>query len=160
MTKEPKFAADRMLARLARWLRLLGRDVIWRPELGGDKLLRLARRENRVLLTRDSRLRTARDVLFIQSNFIREQIREVLAAYPIESRGQLFSRCSRCNEPLRDIPRSAAVHLVPLFVYASHERFSWCPMCGRVYWDATHLQRMRGEIQRLTRSIQGQPNSG
>ncbi|MGH7863583.1 MAG: Mut7-C RNAse domain-containing protein, partial [Candidatus Binataceae bacterium] len=31
----PRFAADRMVGRLARWLRLLGVDVLYSPSLGG-----------------------------------------------------------------------------------------------------------------------------
>ena len=57
----PKFAADRMLARLARWLRLLGADVLFDPSVGGAELLARARSEGRVTLTRDKRLRTAPD---------------------------------------------------------------------------------------------------
>src|SRR6202040_1216353 len=64
----PQFAADRMLARLARWLRLLGADVLFDPALGGDKLLARARLESRIMLTRDKRLRTAPDALYIETN--------------------------------------------------------------------------------------------
>jgi uncharacterized protein with PIN domain len=160
MTEEPKFAADRMLGRLARWLRLLGADVAWRPDFGGHELLRLARSEGRVMLTRDSRLRTARDVLFIESNFFREQLRQVLTAYPFDFHARTFSRCSRCNSPLRAVPRSVVAHRVPPFVYASQERFSWCPTCGRVYWDATHLRRIRDEVERLMRPLAGQCSLG
>src|SRR5260221_11559010 len=58
-----RFAADRMLLRLARWLRFAGVDVIDDRSLSGDRLLTRARLENRILLTRDKRLRTARDVI-------------------------------------------------------------------------------------------------
>lgn len=160
MTEEPKFAADRMLGRLARWLRLLGADVAWQPHFGGHELLRLARSEDRVMLTRDSRLRTARDVLFIESNFFREQLRQVLSAYSFDFRARTFSRCSRCNARLRVVPRSVVAYRVPPFVYASQERFSWCPTCGRVYWDATHLRRMRAELERLMRPLADECSSG
>jgi uncharacterized protein with PIN domain len=155
MTEEPKFAADRMLARLARWLRLMGADVTWQPGCGGHELLRLARSHGRVMLTRDSRLRTARDVLFIESNFFREQLRQVLSAYPFDVRRCGFSRCSRCNTPLQAVSRDVIAQMVPPFVYASHERFSWCPMCARVYWDATHRERMQREIDRLIPPLAG-----
>jgi uncharacterized protein with PIN domain len=153
MGEEPKFAADRMLGRLARWLRLLGVDVLWQPNLGGHELLRLARSQGRVMLTRDSRLRTARDVLPMESNFLREQLRDVLLACPFDPRNRTFSRCSRCNAPLRPLARDVVFHQVPLYVYASHERFFWCDQCGRIYWEGTHQQRMRDEIERLMRLI-------
>jgi uncharacterized protein with PIN domain len=38
MDDTPRIAADRMLMRLARWLRLLGADVIPHPSLNGPEL--------------------------------------------------------------------------------------------------------------------------
>src|SRR5437879_9770818 len=45
---EVKFAADRMLGKLVKWLRVVGEDVIYGPHLSGYGLIRAARRENRV----------------------------------------------------------------------------------------------------------------
>jgi uncharacterized protein len=145
----PKFAADRMLARLARWLRLLGADVLFDPELGGDKLLKRARTEGRITLTRDKRLRTASDVLYLESNLFRDQLREVLARFPFDPRRGAFTRCSHCNEPLAETARDTVVRRVPPFVYASQERFARCPRCGRVYWGATHPERIRRELDSM-----------
>lgn len=149
MDEVPKFAADRMLARLARWLRLLGADVLFDPALGGDKLLRRAREEGRLTLTRDKRLRTAPDALYIESNLIRDQLREVMAHHPFDPRPGAFTRCSRCNDQLVEVGRDAVMRRVPPFVYASHERFALCPRCGRIYWDATHPERIRRELAAL-----------
>ena len=65
--------------RLARWLRLLGADVIADASLTGADLLKIARADNRILVTRDKRLRTASDVFFVESNFIRSQLREAVS---------------------------------------------------------------------------------
>jgi hypothetical protein len=145
----PKFAADRMLARLARWLRLLGADVLSNPELGGDKLLKRARTEGRITLTRDKRLRTASDVLYLENSLFRDQLREILARFPFDTRRGAFTRCSRCNETLAETARETVVRRVPPFVYASQERFARCPRCGRVYWGATHPERIRRELDSM-----------
>ncbi len=138
-----------MLARLARWLRLMGADVIMDPEVGGAAMLKRARAENRILLTRDSRLRTARDVLFLESNGFREQIRAVLARFPFDPLRRALSRCSRCNAELCRVGRDAVMTRVPPFVYASQEQFAECPSCGRIYWGATHPERMMRELDRI-----------
>jgi uncharacterized protein with PIN domain len=96
----PKFAADRMLIRLARWLRLMGADVICDPALSGAEILRRAREQERPLLTRDKRLRTAPDVLYVESHLFRDQIREVMERYPFDPRRFAFTRCSSCNQIL------------------------------------------------------------
>jgi hypothetical protein len=145
----PKFAADRMLARLARWLRLLGADVLFDLSLGGGKLLRQARAEGRITLTRDKRLRTASDALYLENSLFRDQLREVLARFPFDPRRGAFTRCSHCNEPLAEAGRETVVRRVPLFVYASQERFSRCPRCGRIYWGATHPERIRRELDAM-----------
>ena len=142
----PKFAADRMLKRLARWLRLMGADVVCDEARSGAETLKLARAQGRPLLTRDKRLRTAPDALYIESHLFREQIREVMARYPFDPRRHAFTRCSECNQVLREVSRDAVVRRVPPFVYAAHEKFALCDGCGRVYWGATHLERATREL--------------
>ena len=51
-----KFVVDVMLGRLARWLRLLGFDVIYQPDAHDDQLIAIAEAEERTLLTKDARL--------------------------------------------------------------------------------------------------------
>ena len=145
----PKFAADRMLARLARWLRLLGADVVFDPSLAGDRLLARARAEHRVTLTRDKRLRTVTDALYLEDNLFRDQLRAVLARFPFDLRRGAFTRCSRCNEPLAAANRETVARRVPPFVYASQERFARCPRCGQIYWRATHPERIRRELDSM-----------
>ncbi|MCK7525684.1 MAG: Mut7-C RNAse domain-containing protein [Ignavibacteriales bacterium] len=66
------FVADCMLGRLAKWLRILGFDVLYFSKAEDPDLVAIARREGRVLLTRDTGLieRTARrpDRLFVRSD--------------------------------------------------------------------------------------------
>ncbi len=148
----PTFAADRMLIRLARWLRLMGADVICEPALSGAEILRRAREQGRPLLTRDKLLHTAADVLYIESHLFREQIREVMKRYPFDPRRFAFTRCSSCNLILKQVPRDAVVRRVPPFVYATHEKFAVCEQCNRVHWDASHVERAMREIEALTPS--------
>jgi uncharacterized protein with PIN domain len=147
--KIPKFAADRMLKRLAKWLRLLGADVLCDDSLTGAQMLHRARAEGRPLLTRDKRLRTASDVLYIESQLIREQIREVIARYPFDPRRHAFTRCSSCNEILKIVGRDIVARRVPPFVYAANEKFAVCDRCGHIYWGATHPERALRELDAM-----------
>jgi uncharacterized protein len=116
----PKFAADRTLTRLARWLRLMGADVICDALPSAAEMLKIAREQGRPLLTRDKRLRTAADVLYVESHRFRDQLREVMTAYPFDPQRFAFTRCSRCNTKLHAVGRDAMLRRVPPFVYASH----------------------------------------
>ena len=145
----PKFAADRMLIRLARWLRLMGADVLCDQALSGAEVLRRAREQGRPLLTRDKRLRTASDVLYIESHLFRDQVREVMAHYRFDPHRYAFTRCSSCNHLLKRVGREAVARSVPPFIYAAHENFAVCERCNHVYWDASHVERAILEIEAL-----------
>ena len=154
------FAADRMLMRLARWLRLLGLDVVTDPALTGAELLKVARTEHRILLTRDKRLRTASDVMFLEANALRDQLREVVTHFGIciNTSAGAFTRCSRCNRVLSPVARDLVARRVPPFVFASHDRFAECEGCGRIYWSETHPQRIMAMLSSI--GVEVPPNTG
>jgi uncharacterized protein len=145
----PRFAADRTLVRLAKWLRLMGADVLSEEGLSAAETLRIAREQERRMLTRDKRLRTAPDVLYIEGHLFRDQIREVMARFPFDARRHAFTRCSACNDLLHEVPRDVVARRLPPFVYAAHEKFALCDRCGRVYWGATHLERVLRELEAI-----------
>lgn len=112
-------------------------------------MLKLARAQGRVLLTRDKRLKAAPQVLFLESNNFVEQLREILVRYPFEVAHSAFSRCSRCNTALIAVDRELIRLRVPPFVYASNDKFSECPNCGHLYWGGTHRERIFEQIRRM-----------
>ena len=147
----PRFLADAMLGRLARWLRILGYDAEYFPG-EDDDLLRQARREDRVLLTRDTRLLQRRPLpphLFIESDHVMEQLRQVVAALGLNPTAPPAHRCSCCNTVLVPQDRTQVVGLVPEFVWSNHEAFWACPRCQRIYWAGTHWRRMQEAIKAL-----------
>ena len=135
--------------RLARWLRLLGADVIADASLTGADLLKIARADNRILVTRDKRLRTASDVFFVESNAIRGQLRETIRRFGLDPREIALTRCSRCNTALTATARELVSRRVPPYVFASHDRFAECRGCGRIYWPETHLRRMHAMLDSI-----------
>jgi hypothetical protein len=146
-----RFAVDTMLGRLARWLRILGHDVAYGPHLHGAGLVACARREARLILTRDTRLVRQRHLpphVFVTRDHFREQLREVADAVPL-ARDAAFSRCVECNRELVSLDRDAARTRVPPYVFATQARFWTCPGCARAYWPATHHAHMREELAAL-----------
>jgi uncharacterized protein with PIN domain len=144
------FAVDKMLGRLARWLRILGHDVAYGPHLGGRTLASCARREGRLLLTRDTRLVRDPDLpphLFVASDHFREQLRQVAAAVPLG--GRFLGRCLDCNRPIEPVEKDAVRERVPPYVFATQAAFHRCSGCGRLYWAATHRTRMLAELAAL-----------
>ena len=146
------FAVDKMLGRLARWLRILGHDVAYGPHLSGRTLVERARRQRRLLLTRNTRLLRDPQLpphLFITSDHFRDQLRQVAGAVPLGA--GFLHRCLDCNRPLEAVAREAVAvaAAVPPYVLATQEHFERCARCGRVYWPATHRAHMLDELAAL-----------
>jgi uncharacterized protein with PIN domain len=142
----PRFLADAMLGRLARWLRILGFDTAYEPDIADARLVRRAIEEDRIILTRDRLLPTewrVEGIHVISTDAPLEQLRDVCDAFALVERMRLFTRCSRCNAPLRVIARDAARGHVPDRVLEASERFMRCDACERVYWSGSHVERMR-----------------
>jgi uncharacterized protein with PIN domain len=130
-----KFIADSMLGRLARWLRLLGHDTLYFPSVEDRRLLRIARKENRILLTRDTRLvkmKGLQKFLLLKENDTFKQLKTVITTFDLVPHGQLgtdgfeitpsmHSRCSLCNSPLEDIPLEQARPFVPDYVFRTND---------------------------------------
>ena len=148
---EIRFAADRMLGRLVKWLRVIGQDVIYGPHLTGHGLIRAARQEDRLILTRDRRLKKKHppEFIFIDSDRYDEQLRQVIETCHLKRLDRLFTRCLECNSLLLSRSKEAVREIVPAYVFSTQEKFSWCPRCRRVYWPATHHERMLQELDTI-----------
>jgi uncharacterized protein len=147
----PRFLADAMLGRLATWLRVLGHDAeYFRGE--DEDLIRRARQEGRVLLTRDTRLLQRRQLpphMHIQSDHVTEQLRQVVVTLGLDPGAPLGNRCLRCNVNLEPRTRPDVLGLVPEFVWSHHQDFWGCPHCRRIYWAGSHRRRMEEAIKAL-----------
>ena len=147
----PRFAADAMLGRLARWLRVLGYDTWYDIRVPDAELVRLAETEERVLLTRDRHLlrelRPAR-ALEVRQDDPLQQLHDVVRALALEPPATLFTRCLLCNAPLEDLAREEAAPLLPAGVQDVPGPVRRCPVCARLYWDGSHVRRMRAALER------------
>jgi len=145
-----RFAVDKMLGRLATWLRLIGQDTLYGSQLAGRSLIRHARSEGRMILTRDHRIvRAASDlcVLLVVSDDFREQLRQVVLLCRIDPFASLFTRCTRCNTPVVAVPKAEVAGQVPPYVFSTQEHFARCGHCHRLYWSGTHSDRVREQLR-------------
>ncbi len=149
-----RFAVDKMLGRLATWLRIIGQDATYGAHLSGRTLVRQARTDARVILTRDRRLSQRHaevPLLLIASDQFRAQVQQVVAAFAIDPLEHLFTRCARCNDPVVPVAKEAIADRVPPYVFATQTHFVRCPRCQRIYWPATHAERVRREVESIVR---------
>lgn len=147
------FLADAMLGRLARWLRAIGCDTAQLPVHVPDaEVVALARREDRVLLTRDRHLlrelRPPRG-FEVRSDEPLEQLRSVVAAFGIARPAAFFTRCLVDNTPLVEVARSDVADRIPPLARELPGPVFRCTACERVYWRGSHARRMERILEEV-----------
>lgn len=149
---EVRFIADSMLGRLAKWLRILGYDTLYFRDAHDGRLVALARREGRILLTRNTRLLLRRrlcPILFIHHDRVWDQLRQMVDQLGLRMGERLGSRCLRCNRSLAPLAKERAAGRVPEYVFRHHDVFFQCEECGRIFWGGTHLHHMEETVRAL-----------
>lgn len=144
--RNSRFVADVHLGALARYLRLLGFDTLYRNDLTDAELAELTVRERRILLTRDVGLLKRKAV--VRGQWLRDrdperQLAEVVGALQLRRAVRPFTRCMICNGRLAPLPREAAASIVPPRAHRRYRVFLQCRSCHRAYWRGTHFKRLQ-----------------
>lgn len=152
--RQVRFVADAHLGGLARLLRLAGFDTLYDNHFHDDEIERLAVEEGRVVLSRDIELLKRRAVThgcYVHAQESWAQLRELVERLDLARLARPFSLCLVCNAPLRDVDKADVLERLPPRVLGIHTRFKTCPVCGRVYWEGSHWQRMRDLLEVVLR---------
>ena len=154
--REPRFVADTHLGKLARHLRMAGFDTLYGNDWDDARIVALSNRERRTILTRDRAMLRRRDVergCCVRALESEAQLAEVVRRLQLESRLAPFTRCRECNTILEETSSEAVLERVPERVRALYARYKRCPSCGRVYWEGSHFERMKGVLARLREDL-------
>jgi len=152
-----KFLCDRMLGTLAKWLRIFGFDTFYaNAEVSDEELLQIAKKENRVFVTRDKQLvqigrRENLKVIEIDTTDLDEQLRLVLKDVEIDE-DAVLSRCLICNTTLGEISKKDVKTRVPEKVFRNKEIFWFCPKCDKIYWTGSHTDKMIKKVNKIKKT--------
>ncbi len=142
---QERFAADRNLGKLVKWLRILGYDTLSERGDADRDFLRRAAEDGRIVLTRNrdlARRVQPASLVFVAADRVETQLGEVLNALNIApDPARRMSRCLHCNVPLDAVTKAAVEGLVPAYVSGTQPRFRRCPCCGKIFWPGTHPRR-------------------
>ncbi|HPA16696.1 MAG TPA: Mut7-C RNAse domain-containing protein [Verrucomicrobiae bacterium] len=144
--REPRFILDTHLGRLARYLRMLGFDALYRNDYRDDELARVSAVGQRILLTRDAGLLKRAVVTrgyWVRETDVRRQLAEVVVRFDLAASVAPFQRCLRCNGRLEPVEKEVVAGRLPPMVRLQHREFQRCPDCDRIYWKGSHYRRMR-----------------
>ncbi len=148
-----KFFADRMLGKLAKKLRLLGFDTVYFSHIDELEILNLCQENKRILITKDKELHSKAlklgiRSLLLTSNTWREQLIELSKIVDLRNASSM-TRCSLCNTELVVADSEKVKNKVPLYVQQIRSEFYECPVCGRLYWEGSHVEHALNEFRRL-----------
>ncbi len=146
-----KWAIDAMLGDVARYMLILGEDVLFRPDYSGERFADIAYDEHRIFLTTSLRkfsmmpdvehlvIPDSLDNIWDKLRFIKQQFKNSFYSK------NLFSRCLLCNILIVEIHPDEPPANIPMRVLESFTLYQ-CPKCKKVYWKGGHFDRTKQKL--------------
>jgi uncharacterized protein len=150
--RQTRFVLDVHLGKLARYLRLLGFDTLYRMDFNDAEIIATSLAEARIILTRDRGLLKHRVVThgyWVRATDPHEQAAEITRVFDLGNSARPFTRCLRCNGDLQPAAKDDVADRLPPRVRAQFDEFARCPACGRLYWRGSHYARLRRIVDEL-----------
>jgi len=140
-----KLMVDLTCVRHGRWLRLLGIDTEIVRSLNEMK----KKIDERILITRNKKIRKIfrENVLFLPEMNFWKGMNFIIKHLSLEKEIKPFTRCSLCNEEVKEISKNEVKGKVPYYVYENCDRFHICPRCNKIYWSGSHYERFLEDIK-------------
>ncbi|MCD6563611.1 MAG: hypothetical protein J7K23_06840 [Thermoproteales archaeon] len=149
------FILDSMMGKEARWLRILGYNVLYDKYLEDKKITTLLYNTNRLLITRDVELfkkciKNGLTAIYTSTtdicHFLHVFKKYVSMNIYIDFKQ---TRCPKCNGKLIIVNKRKIRNKVSSYIYIRQNIFYQCIECGHIYWLGRHLknmQRILGDI--------------
>ncbi len=158
--EKPIFLVDAMLGKLAKKLRLLGYDSFYSSNMEDDKIIQLAKNENRILVTKDVPLTQKakkQEILAVQITSD-DEIEQFLQINEKASLGKCTvsggsSRCPVCNGELQYTEKNDVFEKVPTGVFENMNDFWKCTKCEKIYWEGTHIKNLQQFTMKLNERL-------
>jgi len=154
-----KFITDGMLGKLTRWLRMLGQDVEYSRSLDDKKLIEMAKKEYRAILTRDLKLYQQAmmqgvDAVLVEASTEPEKLADLARRFNFNLEIDVtVSRCPKCNTRIRSVPKDMVIGKVPETTSTYYNEFWECPGCGQVYWRGAHWKRIEKTLREAREAL-------
>jgi len=158
---EPTFFVDAMLGNIARKLRLLGYDSQYFSDIDDEKLIDGARKEKRIIISKDEELIKRAQKLGIGSIRITkkeeiDQFFEIITSVNLKRvkiNGNT-ARCPKCNSLTESVDKNIIKEKIPQGVLKSNDKFWRCKCCKQVYWEGTHIKNLQEFVGKVNERLQ------
>jgi uncharacterized protein with PIN domain len=154
--KQLTFFVDAMLGNIAKKLRLMGYDSSYFADIEDDELIKLAKNDKRIIISRDEELiqkaqKIGLETIFLKNNEEIEQFHEIIRELnlkTIQINGDK-ARCPKCNSETNPIDKKNIQEKVPNKVLENNEKFWMCDNCDQIFWEGTHIRNLQKLVAEL-----------
>ncbi len=144
--RKPRFILDVHLGKLAKYLRLLGFDVVYETNFADEIIVLRSEKEQRIVLTRDIGLlknKTITHGYWIRHTEPTQQVKEVLSRFNLAKQCHPFTRCLNCNGPLSRVAKNKIMTQIPPLTPKFYQTFLQCQSCKKIYWQGSHYTKLK-----------------
>ena len=153
--RRTSFILDVHLGKLARILRFLGFDALYRTDYDDREIIRLALEQHRIILTRDRRLLHDRRITharWLHSTRAEEQACEVIRRFQLEHEIRRFARCPACNGVVEPVEKETVLSRLEPLTKKYYAEFFQCRECGKIYWKGSHYDRIVNKLDAIEKT--------
>lgn len=153
-----KFVLDTHLGKLAKYLRMLGFDTLYKNDYEDEQLAEIASQQQRIVLSRDRGLLKRKIIEY--GHYVRhtqplEQLAEIMQWLDLQKHLKPFSRCTTCNGLLHSVSKKDIESQLAPKTRQYYNEFKQCAGCKQIYWKGTHYQ----QLQQIVQDITGETNA-
>ena len=160
-TEESMFFVDSMLGNIAKKLRLLGYDSQYFSDIDDKRLIDSAKKENRIIISKDEELVKKAKKLGIRSVYItkEEEIDQFFEIIYFMNLKRIHingdtARCPKCNSLTESIDKNIIKEKIPQGVLKLNDKFWKCKCCNQIYWEGTHIKNLQEFVMNVNERLQ------
>lgn len=155
--RNPKFVLDVHLGRLARYLRAMGFDTLYRNDYSDIDIVDISNQEKRIILTRDKGILMRNAVqrgYWIRNISVKNQAAEVVKKFDLYNLINPFKRCMECNGLIKPVSKESVLEHLEFKTKEYFDQFFRCTVCHKIYWKGSHYDKMNQFITRIIKEKQ------
>ena len=159
MGRHLRFITDGMLGKLTRWLRMIGHDVDYAGPMNDAQLIEKAKKEKRVLLTRDVELykqsiAKGAEAFLIENPDQTANLARLAKRFKFNLEVDMnTSRCPKCNGTIKRVTKATIAKKIPETTSSNYDEFWQCQSCNQIYWRGAHWKKIDKTLEEAKQAL-------
>lgn len=150
--RDSRFILDVHLGRLAKYLRAMGFDTLYRNDYNDAEIVDISNKQKRIILTRDKGILMRNAVergYWVRNTGVKDQAFEIIRKFDLFSLIEPFNRCLECNGLIEPVSKESVLPFIQPRTKQYYDDFFRCHDCLKIYWKGSHYGRMNNFIRSI-----------